>query len=575
MHFTLLPLYLHTTPLDNFALQVSLPSYIALQPQKGPRSLLRHMAPKTRSAHVNHPTLTGLIVKQKGPKGGRPKLYSLIVKLSLRPELLTNMDMVQTPILINQPFPTRQKQAYQDHNTPLDHNVGEVNGKPLTPDSHLVDDPVPLDLLTHDPNNIVPRKMMEQLSDSMLAPLGQNIQDKPFPEGVPPAWAESRQALAESCSYFRAYQGGCYANSNCVRGVMVDGEPDRFELANAQIVIARASGGKELGEDKKMHLARDQVESWMVVAMQRNLENQEAVAIVIGDRYTRALVQFQHMYCVLDWFKVTDIWWSKMDGKKVIRYRFEKLNSERKSWWVPEGYVEAMPLGFLEQDANTRRTCSKCNKTWDQVYTVGWMCLEGSCSLFWKVATDEPLWREPTTAALNYDPRFLNKKTYWQCNYDPEPLAADRSILEDANNSMNVLRHASKGIVCPNCHSCIRRLGMTGAAWQCETPGCGFSVQVAPMSIQLRWVEDYEYPVGYGCVPRNQDTINSKFTEFFSRKQFYDGGYKILRYDLKGTDCFLVHLMPNKAPLESVLGANEIFATLQSANCKPKSQPIT
>jgi hypothetical protein len=410
------------------------------------------------------------------------------------------------------------------------------------------------------------RKSLEAVFNKMMAPLRGPIVNKPLPRGAPPVWSNTRQALNETCSYFRSYQGGSYGDSEGMRGMMFDAESDEFDLADSQVVIARGGGGRDVGDDKKRIQAKDQEENWAVKSMRKNIDNQEPVAIILGDRYSRTLTRLPHVYNVLDWFKITDVWWSKINGKRVVRYRFEKHNPEKPSWWVPEGHVEEFPLGSLHQDASTRRTCAKCDSTWDQVYTCGWMCLNQHCTVFWKVATAGPFMREPPATGLKYDPRFLNKKTVWLSTHDPEPLVAERGVLEDTQNSMNVLRHGSKGMVCPRCSACVRRLRMTGAAWACDTPRCGFKVEVAPMSLRLNWVLDYERPVSRDIVPRNRDALHAHYARFFGQRQFYNGGYKVLRYDLLDTDCFVVHLIPNGAPLKAEMGANELFNVMQEAN---------
>jgi hypothetical protein len=411
------------------------------------------------------------------------------------------------------------------------------------------------------------RKGLEAMFISMMAPLLIPVGSKSLPRGAPPAWSDTRQALNETLSYYRAYQGSSYGDSEGMRGMMFDNEADEYDFASSQIVIARGGGGREVGEDKITRTqAKDQVENWTIKSMRKNVENQECVAVILGDRYSRSLIKMPHVYNVLDWFKVTDVWWSKVSGKKVIRFRFEKHNLDQPGWWVPADYVEEFPLGCLEQDLDARKTCHKCQSTWDTVYTVGWMCLNSACDLFWKIATNGPLMRDAPSANLKYDPRFLNKKTNWISSQGPEPLVARRSVLDDTENSMNILRHGTKGIVCERCNNCIRRLRMTGSAWSCDAPNCDFVVQVATMDVKLNWVTDHERPIGHDMVPRNRDIIHPSYSRFFERRQFYNGGYKILRYDLKDTDCFVVHLIPNLAPLEANLGANELFDVMQKAD---------
>jgi hypothetical protein len=411
------------------------------------------------------------------------------------------------------------------------------------------------------------RPGLNDLFDKMMAPLLSKIEDKPLPCGEPPVWSNTRQALNETCSYYRAYQGGSYGDSEGMRGMMFDGEADEFDLVSAQVVIARGGGGRDVGEDKVTRTqTKDQTETWTVRSMKKNIENQEPIAIILGDRYDRTLVRMPHVYNVLGWFKPTDSWWCKVNGKKVIRYRLEKHNLNEPSWWVPADYVEETPLGCMQQDPAARKMCAKCDSTWDTVYTIGWMCLNGACPAFWKVPFSGPLLRDAPSKGLRYDPRFLNKRTVWMSNQDPEPLVADRSVVLDTQNSMNVLRHGSKGIVCPRCGNCVRRLRMTGAAWRCDAPQCGFAVEVAQMNLRLNWVLDHERPVGRDTVPRNRDTFGAQFSGFFEKRQFYNGGYRVRRYDIKDTDCFVVHLIPNLAPLEADMGANQLFDLMQRAD---------
>ena len=132
------------------------------------------------------------------------------------------------------------------------------------------------------------------------------------------------------------------------------------------------------------------------------------VIMITADKNTYLPSKVPHPYCVMDYFKPTNIWFEKNKGKKIMRYRFEKLNPEKTGWWEPEGFAEIAKLGSLESPVI--QTCSNCNVESQQVYLQGWMCLNGSCSDFWKLVSESGKLEEPIESALVYDPRFLRQR---------------------------------------------------------------------------------------------------------------------------------------------------------------------
>jgi len=62
---------------------------------------------------------------------------------------------------------------------------------------------------------------------------------KPEPCGQPPVWAEKRQQLCDTVSYYKAHQSGPYTRDNTVYGQLIDKEGEALDVFNDQVVITQ------------------------------------------------------------------------------------------------------------------------------------------------------------------------------------------------------------------------------------------------------------------------------------------------------------------------------------------------
>ena len=128
--------------------------------------------------------------------------------------------------------------------------------------------------------------------------------------------------------------------------------------------------------------------------------------IIVGDENPTLQFQPQNTYDVLDFFIVTDIWYEKTGRHIAGRFRFEKLQLGKQSWWAPQGVSPLAELGQLDPPIRTR--CEACGVESEQIFMCGWMCLlKPECPRFFMLSDG----REPEKSSLRYDPRFLKKKT--------------------------------------------------------------------------------------------------------------------------------------------------------------------
>ncbi|EAT89975.2 hypothetical protein SNOG_03244 [Parastagonospora nodorum SN15] len=280
---------------------------------------------------------------------------------------------------------------------------------------------------------------------------------KPAPSGNPEVWAAGRQELCETLHYYRSYQSGCYANGGFARGFMFDKIAHARDYIDNDVVISRAGGGLVKDTDSgQMKSGKDQADQGPVVTALKNcITHCNPVVLITGADNPHMPSQPPHQYCVLDYFKPTHIWVEKSNNNKIVRYRFEKLNTEKKSWWSPENEDSQVELGSL--DPPIQETCDSCCELSMQVYLNGWMCLQPNCSAFWHIIQESgsgsyKISREPDEAELIYDPRFLKQKTPWLNDNMEYSLKFDRPEISDyALPGESTSQSFSSGIVCPDC----------------------------------------------------------------------------------------------------------------------------
>lgn len=261
---------------------------------------------------------------------------------------------------------------------------------------------------------------------------------KPEPVGQPTVWADRRMDLCETLHYFRSYQGACHSIGGYARGFMFDKVAHARDCMDSNVVIARAGGGQVKDKDSgELKASGDQVEGNHSQNLRNCMAHYNPVVIITGADNPHMPSQSPHQYCVLDYFKPTHIWTEKSGKSNIVRYRFEKLDARKTSWWSPKTHPDTVTLGSLP--APFVRSCGTCAKESTQIYLNGWMCLSPTCPSFWLIlpssaSSPHTSPGEPDEADLVYDPRFL--KAHSMAKRQPRlPTEALRTLALAARGS--------------------------------------------------------------------------------------------------------------------------------------------
>ncbi|KAL1794308.1 hypothetical protein ACET3X_007729 [Alternaria dauci] len=367
---------------------------------------------------------------------------------------------------------------------------------------------------------------------------------KPEPQGQPEVWADGRQELCETLHYYRAYQSACYSTGGFARGFMFDKVAHDRDYMDGDIVISRAGGGliKDI-DSGEMKLKRDQSEDSAAVGLRNCMIHRNPVVIITGADNPNIASKPPHQYCVLDYFKPTHVWVEKSGDSKIVRYRFEKLNTKKESWWQAKDAQEVVELGSLPSPVE-----------------------KPTCAAFWKIYTptagprrSAPV-KEPKEASLVYDPRFLKQKTPWHNDDHDYPLVSNAAELSrHAVPGENTSVAFWSGMVCPDCGRCTSRLNWTN--WKCSNTVCQYTRTPPHTLIPALSLRDPLWPVTSSYM-LSRDTVSPRL----GLKVSFEHGYRINRYEIPGVNGFIAHMVANKTVLEEDGGPDAMFEELQQTD---------
>ena len=390
-----------------------------------------------------------------------------------------------------------------------------------------------------------------ELAEKLYAASHQTSQ-RPSPVGKPYVHAMSRQALCETLPYFRSIQGGCYSTDGLVRGFMFDKEANHLDYIDEDVVISRAAGGMMKGTNGKMFLSKDMIENSQIRSLKRNKKNFNPVVIIVGNENPTLQFHPQNTYDVLDFFIITDIWYEKVGNHVTGRFRFEKLQLGKQSWWAPQG---ARPLARLgEFDPPVRKKCVACGIESEQVFTCDWMCLmKPECSAFFVLSDGQ----EPDKLSLRYDPRFLKKWTprpHEIPPYDLRPhhfaFSSNGVLGEDYSTA------AAKGICCPKCGRC----GIRDDWWECSNPDCKHEINLPHMNILACMLYDPNgIPSGNGYAI-SVDTYDDNLVDLTTT---FTRGHRIDIYKFLDVDATVFHIHSNARINAETNGPDDMFIRAQ------------
>ncbi|KAH6644241.1 hypothetical protein C7974DRAFT_419759 [Boeremia exigua] len=383
---------------------------------------------------------------------------------------------------------------------------------------------------------------------------------KPEPAGQPSVWADARMDLCETLHYFRSYQGACHSTGGFVRGFMFDKVAHPRDYTDSNVVIARAGGGQVRDKNSgEMKATGDQVEGIVSQNLRNCMNHYNPVVIITGTDNPHMPSQPPHQYCVLDHFKPTHIWTEKSGKSKIVRYRFEKLNAKKDSWWQAKDTEDPVELGSLPPPVS--KACGTCARESLQIYLNGWMCLQPTCGSFWLILPSGSDYRrgstpfEPDEASLTYDPRFLKAHTPWPNDDHTYPLTStDAATSAHAVPGEDTSEAFTRGVVCPRCGRCTSRLSWTG--WECT---CGWTKSPPHTLIPALSTREPLWPLSNAYTP-SRDTHSPLVTVSVS----FAHGYRINRYALPGIDGFVTHMIANARVAAEPHGPDAMFEALQA-----------
>lgn len=396
------------------------------------------------------------------------------------------------------------------------------------------------------------RQLAEKLTER------EPLASKPLPQGQPLVWADSRQALCETVPYFKMPQSGCHQNDRHVYAFLFDSIGHCREYMDSDVIIARAGGGMEADASgqivqKKHHLMTEA----QVQAVLNDIELQNPLVLICGDRSVGAVCKMPHKYNVLGWFKPVSVWAEKTLGKggkkwTTIKYRFERLNDSKPAWHQPEEQMVTDEDRQLAGDL-THTPCPECHRTFAHTYLCGWMCLNPDCDQFWKLEDggDAPYGK------LLYNPAFLLDRTRWAKEEEPYSV---RPAVPTVGNTVgdNLTYINTRGICCPECGRCSSRRLFKG--WRCDNPSCTFEnfpqhIPVTPPMLHNPWENSGDGPALARNKHEGSHGVNVVVTHVH--------GFKVFTYTIAGVNGKFVHAVSNAKINREPRGPDEMFAAIQ------------
>ncbi|KAI2740369.1 hypothetical protein DTO013E5_5410 [Penicillium roqueforti] len=379
--------------------------------------------------------------------------------------------------------------------------------------------------------------------------------------GTPPAWSEGRQQLCDAIPWFRCTQGAMYHNEGFCYGFLIDADGGTRTYIDEEIIITRIGGCCTKDSEGNLTLEKNQdSENSLVQSIIASQNSKLAVGLVIGSKNKILNRELPHRYNIMDWFRVTNVWFEKIGKKHGVKVRFEKLNLAEKSWWAAKYSLPPVPLHGRDFETKPETLkCERCSTESIRLYEDGWMCLDPSCVDFWKIENASP------PAELTFNPDFLSFRSPPDPEIQPHySLVPDLLLTLDENAAdVSTARIAWKGIVCPMCFKCIRRTFWRG--WKCDddsigeecAKSCPFQKFMNMKPVSLRVVLDH-----FELAPIKRAIIfDRKFnTPEIDDKTFFP--YRKLTYKLDGVGS-ITHFVSNKAINSRANGPDDLFINLQ------------
>ncbi|CAG8974532.1 hypothetical protein HYALB_00005804 [Hymenoscyphus albidus] len=433
----------------------------------------------------------------------------------------------------------------------------------------------------------------EEIDDTKLGKvvkaylLSREYLSKPAPVGQPEAWAHVRQALCDTYKAFQALQGGTYRTAGKACGLLVNtmvGDRDYFD---EDVIITTCGGGRSKVGDKMIQNSDQKPDDNFAKCWMASMESNTAVIVIAGKlslnsspfNFINNLLgqcnkispcKLPYAFNVLGWYQITNVWTELRNKFKTWCVRLERVNLEQQPWYMPEGN-DYKPKPYTT--ISSSQTCTDvlgekgCGQTYEAIFSIGWLCLNPSCKRFFK----HPNYNGDGT--LTYASDFLEKRTPFT-GEDPGPVVPPLPESEDLiqSSSWGTEKAYLKGIVCPRCRCCSRRLEW--AEWACENPRCDFTYRLnqpvipAALAISDTTIGDpanLRYHVDDQVIKSKPMTLGPNYIYYAYELPFpIDGGGYGRVYHIKSNGNI------NKA----ADGPNQMFEEMQSEDFGLKRNPV-
>ncbi|KAE8454543.1 hypothetical protein EG329_000166 [Mollisiaceae sp. DMI_Dod_QoI] len=382
---------------------------------------------------------------------------------------------------------------------------------------------------------------------------------KPEPHGTPIVWADKRQQLCETLPFYNAYQSGAYTKDGILYGFLVDAEVGSLDKFDDQIIITTIGGdrAKDAQGNKIQKPSSDFKASG--IAARRTMEECRPVLVIAGQGNVLSPSKLPHYYNVLGWFQITNIW--RETDKKTWKIRFEKIDLTERSWWAAKGTYPpgSAPLTpNYESPKTTIQVCGHCQNPSKLIYEQGWTCLDVQCGQFFKFEDNAV-----DNSKLSYTGAFLGERTQYT-GHNPGPLAPQLPTQQDLDTigTTPFDLKFKKGIVCPNCGCCSRRVQWH--QWACENSGCDFVHCMNTRAISI------DEAIAEGML--NPRALKEYHHPSVLLEEVHTREYKIYQYALPGPDgttAGLVRLFKATGLVNRQRdGPDDMFHQIQEGNFK-------
>ncbi|KAF2999511.1 hypothetical protein E8E14_001335 [Neopestalotiopsis sp. 37M] len=369
------------------------------------------------------------------------------------------------------------------------------------------------------------------LTDS--SPSGNNVFTPPSTDGSeetapsPVVWAKTRSGLCDALPYFRSHEGGNYHIDHVTRGLLLDSDGSPRDYMDGTVIITTVGGGRVTvdGDERKQRVDDQDANAPQYRYLRATtgvpdgkVPNDTSpipprtVMVIAGKR--KLGMEGNREYCVLGEYQVTDLWLEKFPNSEASEVtpedtseeaserasektfkslaaswmvRLEKVKFNEPSWFMMESTSHSLSAG---QYTCPSFKCTECNETSKVIYNKGWACLNNPCDEAYKflvTSNGQTKRRYLKFNEIQYSIEFLYERSFLPANAVRQDIIPPLPTI-DANTSYGTEAEFKRGVVCPLCYCCSRRIFWNG--WKCEnTESCSFTHTLETQPYPLEEIE--------------------------------------------------------------------------------------